>query len=69
MIEVFKTSINEQGQAEMILSALANSFPTIKPNFDLDDCDHVLRVEGSGFSIVETINLLQANGHHCEILN
>jgi hypothetical protein len=69
MIEVFKTSVKEQEQAEMILSTLVNSFPSIKINFDLQDCDHVLRVEGSGFSIVEIINLLQVNGHHCEVLN
>ncbi len=68
MIEVFKTSVKEQGQAEMILSTLVNSFPSIKINFDLQDCDHVLRVEGREFSIIEIINLLHANGQQCEIL-
>jgi hypothetical protein len=69
MIEVFKTSINEQGQAERILSALVNSFPRIKPNFDLDDCDHVLRVEGNEFTPTEIIDLLRTNGHYCELLD
>ena len=68
MIEVFKTGINEPGQAEMILSALVNSFPTIKPNFDLDDCDRVLRVDGSEFTSTEIIEFLQSNGHYCELL-
>jgi hypothetical protein len=69
MIEVFKTSVREQEQAEMILSTLVNSFPSIKINFDLQDCDHVLRVEGREFSVIEIVNLLQANGHHCEPLD
>ena len=43
----------------MILSALVNSFPTLKPNFDLDDCDHVLRVEGNEFTPTKIIDLLQ----------
>jgi hypothetical protein len=69
MIEVFKTSVKEQEQAEMILSTLVNSFPSIKINFDLQDCDHVLRVEGSGFSTMEIINVLEARGHLCETLD
>lgn len=69
MIEVFKTSVAEQAQADTILSALVNSFPSIRPNFDLDDCDHVLRVEGNGFTAIQIISFLKCNGHHCEVLN
>lgn len=69
MIEVFKTNVKEKASAEMILSALVHSFPTIKPNFDLEDCDHVLRVEGSEFTTTEIVNLLQSKGHYCEMLN
>lgn len=69
MIEVFKTSVNEQAQADTILSALVNSFPSIRSNFDLDDCDHVLRVEGNEFTTTEIIDLLQTNGHYCEPLD
>lgn len=68
MIEIFKTSVNEQGQASRILSALVNSFPTIKPNFDLEDCDRILRVEGE-FITTEIMSLLNANGYSCEQLN
>jgi hypothetical protein len=68
MIEVFKTNVREQVQAEMILSALVNSFPTIKPNFDLEDCDHVLRIEGE-FIATEVIKFIRAKGHFCEVLN
>jgi hypothetical protein len=39
-------------------------------NFDLSDCDRVLRVESPGGTIdygyIE--NLLQRNGYHCEPL-
>ncbi len=68
MIEVFKTNVREQMRAEMILSALVNSYPTLKSNFDLTDCDPVLRVEGSNFVADDIINLLQAKGHFCEPL-
>jgi hypothetical protein len=68
MVEVFKTSVVERAQAEAILSALVNSFPTIRPNFDLDDCDHVLRVEGIGFTAAQIIKLLRCNGYHCEVM-
>jgi hypothetical protein len=66
-VEVFKTSVAEPVQAEVILATLINSFPNIKTNFDLDDCDRVLRVEGE-FVATEIIRLLKTKGHSCEVL-
>jgi hypothetical protein len=69
MIEVFKTSVREQVQADIILSALINLFPSIRSNFDLDDCDHVLRVEGNDFTAIQIISFLNCSGYHCEVLD
>lgn len=66
-VEVFKTSVTKPMQAEVILATLINSFPNIKPNFDLDDCDRVLRVEGE-FVSTEIISFLKAKGYSCELL-
>ncbi len=69
MVEVFKTNIEEHLQAENVISLLAVSFPECKINFDLEDCDKILRLEGTAFSSEEIIGLLKAKGFNCEPLN
>ena len=46
MIEVFKTNVLKKSQSKMLLCILSEAFPSFKINFDLSDCDKVLRVEG-----------------------
>ena len=61
MIEVFKTNVELEEQGELILASLTQMFSALKINFDLDDCDRILRVEGHEFSpdhIRETIHAL-----------
>ena len=45
MVEVFKTDVCDPAQAEEILSILKGNFSDYKVNFDLEDCDHILRVQ------------------------
>jgi hypothetical protein len=45
MVEIFKTSIGSRQAAVVILHSLQHAFPDYKMNFDLDDCDKILRVE------------------------
>ncbi|WP_100615170.1 hypothetical protein [Confluentibacter citreus] len=45
MVEVFKTNITKQKQSKQILEKLNETFPKYKINFDLEDCDNILRVE------------------------
>ena len=45
MVEVFKTNITKQKQAKNIIKKLHQKFPDFKINFDLEDCDNILRVE------------------------
>jgi hypothetical protein len=68
MIEVFKTDVQSVEQSKPLIRKLKNNIPGGCVNFDLEDCDKVLRVEGDGFSVEAIIKLLNKNGHHCEIL-
>lgn len=56
MVEIFKTDVHDKVKSEKILSKLNKSFPTYIINFDLDDCDKILRVESNNGSIdIESI--------------
>jgi hypothetical protein len=70
MIEIFKTNIHRSKDAHQILRKLHTEFPDIRANFDLDDCDHILRVD-SGFDSVPVptiIELIQHCGFHAQVL-
>lgn len=70
MIEVFKTNINCPEKAKQLLEQIHKAFHGYKANFDLDDCDRILRVASSKDSIesVHLINWLKALGCDAEIL-
>ena len=44
MIEVFKTNITCPAKAMQLVEAIQQTFAPYTANFDLDDCDKVLRV-------------------------
>ncbi|MDQ3015910.1 MAG: hypothetical protein M3R25_04195, partial [Bacteroidota bacterium] len=46
IVEVFKTNVDTTEIASQLLKGLQLQFPAFKINFDLDDCDHILRVAG-----------------------
>jgi len=68
MVEVFKTNVEQQQDAAMLLSVLSQGFPLHKINFDLDDCDNILRVEGANIMPDRIIGVLISNGYQCSIL-
>ena len=68
MVEIFKTNVQHPKQAVMLLAALSQEFPLFKINFDLDDCDRILRVEGENIAHEEIIELITLNGCQCNIL-
>ncbi len=43
-VEIFKTNVQDEAQAEHVIALLRSAFPQYKLNFDLHDCDRVLRV-------------------------
>ncbi|MEP7317706.1 MAG: hypothetical protein ABI921_03170 [Panacibacter sp.] len=52
----------------MILQVLSHHFPLFKMNFDLDDCDRILRVEGINIAPEKIIKILNSSGYHCQLL-
>jgi hypothetical protein len=68
MIEVFKTDVRQAHQADTLISELLQHFPDSKINFDLDDCDRILRIEGLNFLADKVMSLLRENGFYCRLL-
>ncbi len=69
MVEVFKTNVQKKVQSKMLLCILSEAFPSFKINFDLSDCDKVLRVEGDNIEELSTMILVKKYGFKCEILD
>jgi hypothetical protein len=70
MIEVFKTNVTSYQQAKGLLEAFHQTFPAWLANFDLDDCDRVLRVvpKEAPVHAEAVLHLLQAHGIKAEPL-
>ena len=68
MVEVFKTNIQSVNAAIGLKKILSKEFPDIQINFDLDDCDKILRIEGNSIPAYSVIEIVKMEGFHCEIL-
>jgi hypothetical protein len=51
MIEVYKTNVSDAETACIIINQIRAKIKGVKANFDLSDCDHVLRVEHIEFDV------------------
>ena len=69
MVEVFKTNVQKKSHSKMLLGLLYEAFPSFKINFDLSDCDKVLRVEGDNMETSRIMILVKENGFNCEVLD
>jgi hypothetical protein len=69
MIEVFKTNVQEVGEAKTIVGELLKHFPSSRINFALDDCDKILRAEGNEICPKRIIELVMQQGFEAEVLN
>ncbi len=70
MVEVFKTNVKDKGQAEMLLSLIHRNFGQYRANFDLEDCDRILRVKSREGKVhpLFLIELLKDIGYQAEVL-
>ena len=68
MVEVFKTNVQHRRLAEQLVSILRGRFAFCKVNFDLEDCDKILRVEGKQICVETIIEILSTHGFECEVL-
>jgi hypothetical protein len=67
MIEIFKTNVDTSIAPEL-LTQLQHHFPSCKINFDLDDCDRILRIEGHEFCKTTIIKLISSSNCMCKVL-
>jgi len=70
MIEVFKTDVKDHLLATAVRERIHRTFPRYRANFDLEDCDHILRVEHPGGMVQAgaVIDLLNHWGIRAEVL-
>ena len=69
MVEIFKTNVDDHSQAQQIIALLKHHFPAFFINFDLHDCDKILRVKGESIPINEIEGLVSENGFQCRVLD
>jgi hypothetical protein len=67
IVEVFKTDVENCKEA-WLLMVLYKQFPGFTINFDLEDCDRILRVQGENVSTERVIQLLNEHDCFCEPL-
>lgn len=68
MVEVFVTNVKRVAAAKEIVALLRRNFPESKINFDLEDRDKVLRVEGEDFQPGKIVMLVNETGFHCQVM-
>ncbi|HEY8931244.1 MAG TPA: methyltransferase type 11 [Mucilaginibacter sp.] len=67
MVEIFRTNVKSKRLAGKILKVLQANLPAFYFNFDLDDCDRILRVQSNDMP-VECRRIMQiVQGHEIEI--
>jgi len=57
MIYVFKTTVNTEHEVAQLKPYIDKIIPNSKWNFDLEDCDNILRIESTE-NIINSIKLL-----------
>ncbi len=67
MVEIFKTNVSSKRLASKVLSALNAYMPGYCFNFDLDDCDRILRVQSQGCPVEINTIMRIVSGHRIEI--
>jgi len=70
MIEVFKTNVRNRSHAKMLVSQIHTAFGGYEANFDLDDCDNILRIKSITGTVQASrlIAFLRDFGFNAEIL-
>lgn len=69
MVEVFKTNVEEALEAQQLVTLLQQHFPGGRINFDLQDCDRILRVEKLNVIPEKIIELMHIQGYTCQLLD
>jgi hypothetical protein len=69
-INVFKTNVQTTATASLVIAALNHLFPNCQINFDLEDEENILRIDGRDKEVdaCEVIKILHKNGCQCALL-
>jgi len=65
MIKIFKTNIETTDEALLILKELKKLL-TGNINFDLEDCDRILRIDATNYSSLDIIKTFENLGFYCQ---
>jgi len=68
MIFVFKTSVKTKMQVRQLQPHIDTIVPNAAWNFDLQDCDKILRIDCEDNIVLKIIHLLKVNNYCCEEL-
>lgn len=70
MVEVFRTNVRSGEEARMLVAVIEATFGNYKANFDLEDCDRILRVKTQWDPVQPwpLIRLLKRFGFNAEVL-
>jgi len=69
MVEVFKTNVTSNHQARVLVGMIQDRFEGYRVNFDLEDCDHILRIEArKAIEVDVVIDMLKSMGVKAETL-
>lgn len=64
-VEIFKTSVQDDALASEVIQLLFSQLPQCRINFDLADQDGILRIEGTGFTAGQVVQLVSGRGISC----
>lgn len=69
VVEVFKTNVQKETDTNYIIAVIQTQFPDYKINFDLEDCDKILRIEAKEFDVENVVQNLNMMGYKCLLLH
>jgi hypothetical protein len=69
MVEVFKTNVTQPETATFLAAQISRLFG-YRVNFDLADCDRILRVQSKGdeVHVAAVVETVKDHGFHAEVL-
>jgi len=69
MIYVFKTSVQTENEVRLLKPYLDTALTELDWNFDLEDCDRILRADTPWEYPERIVEILNQKGFECEELN
>ena len=68
MVEVFKTDVVDTTESTSLTFVLSKEFVDYKINFDLSDCDRILRIESQNINVDRVLSIVNGMGYQCQVL-